>query len=394
MRVEAVRVLDLRADGAALARWRQVPRAPFAPQEQRMWFQPSASGWWARGDGGAARIALRHALVLAPDGLDDSAVHALPGLLCGPDAAAPGGESCSSRASPNGTPLAGLLDLGARGDGAFGVLGLFRADSGSVAERLAAAAAQTRRWGAASARARRQLLFELDAREIDDRVARVRIRGGALPADGVQLVPPALTVNGPLFEHWPLAVDDGTDWSGLPWGWCLAGTPAGDCSRAWDSMHAGAVLRIELLDAGSLVIESIDLPLPPEPEAEALQADAAGARMARFDSGAADTFTPHYAQVLALGDTKLTARLRWRAPPPPATLSLRLHWQRADALAQGGTEDRHRRLPLDAASSGPLELRFAPRSGWASTWWSARLDTTPGHGLLRYIHVIAPTNPS
>jgi hypothetical protein len=69
-----------------------------------------------------------------------------------------------------------------------------------------------------------------------------------------------------------------------------------------------------------------------------------------------------------------------------------VHWQRADALAQGGKDERHRRLPLDAASAGPLDLLFEPRSGWASTWWSARLDTTPADGL-RYIHVIAPTNP-
>jgi hypothetical protein len=393
MRVEALRVLDLRADGAALARWRWVPRAPFAAQEQRMWFLPASGGWLPAGDGGAARITLRHALVLAPAGLDEPALQALPGLQCVADAATPGGESCSSRSSATGAALAGLLDLGARGDGAFGVLGLFRADSGSVAERLSAAAAQTRRWGAASARAQRQLLFEVDAREIDDRVARIRISGGALPADGVHLVPPALTVNGPQFEHWPLAVDDGTDWAGLPWGWCLAGTPAGDCSRAWDAMHGGAVLRIELLDAGGGLLESVELPLPPEPEAQALGSDAAGERMAHFDTGAADSFAPHYAQVLGLGDSRLGARLRWTPAPGPAALTLRLHWQRADTLALGGREERHQRVALDAATPGPLDLRFEPRSGWASTWWSARLDTAPADGLLRYIHVIAPTQP-
>lgn len=308
------------------------------------------------------------------------------------DAAAPGGESCSTRSSASGAALAGLLDLGARGDGAFGVLGLFRADGGSVAERLAAAAAQTRRWGAGRTRVQRQLLFAVDAREIDDRVARIRISGGALPADGVHLVPPALTVNGPLFEHWPLALDEGTDWAGLPWGWCQAGTPAGDCSRAWDAMHGGAVLRVDLLDAGGALLESVQLPLPPEPDARALATDAAAARMARFDTAAADGFAPHYAQVLALGATQLAARLRWQAPQPPAGLTLRLHWQRADTLALGGKDERHRRLPLDPASGGPLDLLFEPRSAWASTWWSARLDTMPADGL-RHIHVIAPTHP-
>jgi hypothetical protein len=214
-----------------------------------------------------------------------------------------------------------------------------------------------------------------------------------LPADGVHLVPPALTVNGPLFEHWPLAVDDGTDWAGLPWGWCLSSTPAGDCSRAWDAMHGGAVLRIELLDASGTLLETIELPLPPEPEASALGTDAACERMARFDTRAVDSFAPHYAQVLGLGDTRLGARLRWTPAPGPAALTLRLNWQRADTLSLGDRDERHRRLLLDAASAGPLDLLFEPRGGWASTWWSARLDTAPADGLLRYIHVIAPSNP-
>jgi hypothetical protein len=157
-------------------------------------------------------------------------------------------------------------------------------------------------------------------------------------------------------------------------------------------MHGGAVLRLDLLDAGGALLDTVELPLPPEPDALALQADAASARMARFDTAAADAFAPHYARVLALGSTQLAARLRWHAPQPPAALTLRLHWQRADALAQGGKEDRHRRLPLDPASRGPLDLLFDARAGWASTWWSARLDTMPADGL-RHVHVIAPTNP-
>lgn len=393
LRIEALRVLDLRADGAALARWRAVPRAPFAAQDMQMWFLPDATGWRLAGDGAAARVALRHAVLLAPTGLDDAGLQALPGLTCSNDAAAPDGARCMLPAGALGLPVAGLLDLGARGDGAFGVLGLFRTDSGTAAARHAAAAAFSQRWGQSSQRLQRQLLFEVDAREVDARVARIRITGGALPAEGVHLVPPALGVNGPAFEHWPLAVDPGTDWAGLPWGWCAPAVAASDCRLAWQAMQNGAMLRFELLDAAGQPIEVLERTLPPEPEAAAWQGATALPCMARFDSAAADSFAPHYAQVLALGDTRLAARSRWQLPTSAAAaLQLRLHWQRADTLGQGGTENRHRRLALAASDNAPLDLVFDARSGWFSTWWSARLDTTREDGL-RYIHVLAPGNP-
>jgi hypothetical protein len=393
LRVEALRVLDLRSDGAALARWRAVPRAPFAAQEQRMWFLPDATGWRLAGDGASARVALRHAVLLAPAGLDEADLQALPGLSCSSDATAPDGARCTLPSGALGLPVAGLLDLGARGDGAFGVLGLFRADSGTATARHAAAAAHSLRWGQASQRLQRQLLFEVDAREVDARVARIRITGGALPADGVHLLAPALGVNGPVFEHWPLALDTDTDWAGRPWGWCAPAVSASACQLAWQAMRSGAVLRFELLDAAGQLIDTVERTLPPEPDAAALQGASALPRMARFDSGAADSFAPHYAHVLALGDTRLAARLRWQAPATDgATLQLRLHWQRADALGQGGTENRHRRLALSASTNAPLDLVFDARVGWLSTWWSARLDTTRDDGL-RYLHVLAPGNP-
>jgi hypothetical protein len=145
-RIDALRVPGLRSEGAAWTRFTLRPRAPFAPRELRMGFVPGTAGWLVAGDGAAASLALRHALVLGPTGLDDAALRALPGLACVTDIAALAGEA--TRRPPR-SRSAGAAP--AAGCNATCCSRWIRTRSMRVSPASASAAARCRRWPRAAA---------------------------------------------------------------------------------------------------------------------------------------------------------------------------------------------------------------------------------------------------
>ncbi|HLL19327.1 MAG TPA: hypothetical protein VK439_11135, partial [Rubrivivax sp.] len=389
-RFEQPRVVDLPGATGALVTFAVRPAAPFATAWHTMLMRPSAGGWQLAGDGRAAIVTLRHAAVLLAAPLPPAQLRALPGAHCALAAAALGGEACAIAGGSGGLPE-GTLDLGESGESLFGVLGLFRAASGDTGTRLSAAATHSRLLGAPSAAVRRYLLFEVDSRAVDARVARVRVSGGPLPAGGVVLLPPPLTVNGPAFEDWMLQSDPDSGWPAVPWGWCGAETDAGTCSAQWTALRAGSLLRFELLDEAGALIETIEAALPPEPpQPPALLAEVAQ-RFARLEA-ADPTAAPGYAQVLGYGSLTSSTTLSWRPPSGASSVELQRAWQQADPTGSGGVETQRSRSLLMPATPAPIVNTFVPRAGWRSTWWSVRLAATDAEGM-RHVHALSPANP-
>jgi hypothetical protein len=377
-RFSGTRVLALAGDGRALLRVQVTPRAPFEAFEQTAWWAPTGNGWRLAGDGLAAAVRLRHAAVLQAAPLTPAQVQALPGVVCAPASTALGGLRCSRADS------GGRLQFGDVGEGAFGMLALFEPDAADTAGDSVLTRAEL--LGTPSAAIARQLLLEVDARAVDPRVAPIRVRGGPLPASGVVLLPPPLTLAGPAFEHWVTSSDRDTGWPALPWGWCADDADAASCAAAWRSFGPGDRLRFELLDGAGALLATLDAALPAEPPPSAWRIADAPRHFARLQPEA-ETDAPTAQRVAGYGRDTAATVLRWEAPPGGA-LELLRSWQRRDVAS---VELQHRRTPL-AGTAGRIDTTFDARAGWRSTWWSARLVRTDADGV-RFVHTVSPANP-
>lgn len=375
----------------AWVRFRVQARGVLGSRTESMRVIRDASGWRLQGNGAKASVKVRHAIVLGPLQATQDTLRSVHGAHCAGDVRAQlSGQWCSTPGGLAGLPGGGALEFGDPAEMAFGTLGVYRSAMGTLAEQRSAAAVHSRLVGSPSSTSRRYLVFEVDAREISPHVARVRVRGGALPSGGIDLVAPGDTVNGPAVEHWTLATDEDTGWAGLPWGWCPDDTEAADCMAAWSGMRSGSSLVFELLDTQGAVIGSETAVLPPEPPRHA--ADPGVSAFARFALAAQPASQPLIARVMADSGGAWIIDWPWRTASGVRWLRADLSLQRTDLASAGGAETLRRRVHIDPASHGRLAWTLPGRRGWGATWLHAQLTATDELGVQR-IHFIAPSNP-
>lgn len=375
----------------AWVRFRIQARGALGSRTESMRMVKGSSGWRLQGNGAKASVRVRHAIVLGPRQATEDDIRSVHGADCANDVRGLiSARWCSTAGGVAGVPDGGVLEFGDPAETAFGSLGIYRASAGTLADQRSAAATHSRLVGAPSTASRRYLVFEVDAREISPDVARVRVRGGALPSGGIDLVAPGYMVNGPAAEHWTLSIDEDTGWAGLPWGWCASDIETADCVAAWSGMRSGSSLVFDLLDAQGVVIGSEMAVLPPEPSSHA--ADHGVEAFARFDLAAQPASQPLIAQLMADSGSAWIIDWPWRPASGVRWLRADLALQRTDLALSGGTETLRRRAYVDPRNPGRLTWPLPAKQGWGATWLHAQLTATDELGVQR-IHFIAPSNP-
>lgn len=389
-----VLVLEHASATEARVRFKVQARDALGTRSVSMRLVKDGTGWRLRGNGDKASIQVRHALVLGPTNATAQVLQGKFGAACADDVRGLlSGTWCSAPGGQAGLPAGGTLDFGDPLETAFGGLGIFQS-TGTLAAQRQAAAQHSRVVGTPSSATRHYLVFEVDAREIAPSVATVRVRGGALPSGGIDLVAPGYTVNGPAFEHWTLAIDEGTGWAGLPWGWCAQAIEPTDCTVAWQGMRGGASLVFDLLDGQGQLIASQTVTLPPEPLASgAATGVAARLAFARFDLASAPASQPQFAPLMGNTGQALLIDWPWLGTSGTKALQADLSLQRTDLVATGGTETIRRRTFLDPAATGAhLTWTLPAKADWGAQWLQGRLTATDELGVQR-IHFVAPSNP-
>lgn len=400
VRFDQLRVLQVRDADLLLLRWRVTPRAPFEAHDETMWAVREGGQWRWRGDGQAAHWTVRHALVLGPAPLSESAVRALPGAGCTGDAPS---VVCRIDGGQADVPAGGHLALGSPGgsDPFFGVMAWYRSQAATAEERLQAMVQHSRGLAAPSARVQPYLWFELDARQVHPDAVKAVVTGPGLPDAGMVLVPPPSEAGVPVFAHWGWRPDDQAtladeDWHGVPRGWC-GGRDALSCEAGWAQLTQGSRYTLTLLDQDDTELGRVHATVPLAPQAEGQEARALG-HFSRWQL-AADLHGPVSVRGLwgasqPAGDA-LVLQLPWQAPAQAASRPLRmdLQWQRAGFPPTFGDDRVQRVMPLAAgAAGGAWGVAEAARLGFRTTWLVLRLTSTDVHGH-RYVHALAPSNP-
>ena len=400
VRFDQLRVLQVQDADHLLLRWRVTPRAPFEAHEETMWAVREGGQWRWRGDEQAARWTVRHALVLGPAPLSESAVRALPGVGCAGDVPS---VVCRIDGGQADVPAGGHLALGSSdgSDPLFGVMGWFRSQAATAEERLQALVQHSRLLATPSARVQPFLWFELDARQVHPDAVKAVVTGPGLPDTGVVLLPPPSEAGVPAFAHWGLRHDEQAtqaddDWHGVPRGWC-GGRDALSCETDWAQLTQGSRYTLTLFDQHDAELGQVHAHVPLAPDVVGQEAQALG-HFARWQLAADLNGPVSVAGLLGTsqpsGDA-LLLQLPWRAPAQAAVRPLRmeLQWHRAGFPPTFGEDQVRRVVPLAAnASGGALSTAEAARPGFRSTWLVLRLTSTDVHGH-RYVHALAPSNP-
>lgn len=393
-------------DGGALrVRARVSLPGTLGSHDEEMWWEPSGSGWKLRGDGRAARVAVRNLAVLGPRPLDEAAVRAQPGAVCPalfeilPSTSID--QRCRIEGGTAGLPASGVLDLGAPGDALFGTLGLFRSAAEQPMARLAEQRAHSRLLATPSRQVTRYVVFELDARRVHADARQARVTGPGLPAAGLLLEPPLRVAGAPVSDFWQAGADADGDWQAVAHGNCEAAADDAEataCRQAWTGLQAGARYRFVLLDAAGAELGSVESRLPDTPASEAQLVSRSAELLAQFALAQAPAQQPTLARVLAAPESdnaageSLWVQLPWTAPidTRQRLLHVQLDWWRGAVDDPGATEwVRRQRYP---ASAGVLEEQVAPRPGFRSMWLAARATAEDALGN-RYTHFVSPQNP-